>query len=149
MPVVFFAFLRILLLDFVSSFNPFQVCVNVIQTFSFWYLCHCEKCRGFWFICWNLALLGVCYLILSCIIIFLNEINLWAIFLKSSVLIVFLLVHLLNFENKSFVDLFGWYNLDNECVLTHLLRLLKSICVLSKFIFFGSLKWCASYSLYD
>jgi hypothetical protein len=45
-PVVLFAFLWIFFLDFVSSFDPYQVCVDVIQTFSFWYLCHCEKCRG-------------------------------------------------------------------------------------------------------
>jgi hypothetical protein len=46
-PVVLFAFLRIFLLDFVSSLDPHQVCVVVRQTFSFQYLCHCEKCRGF------------------------------------------------------------------------------------------------------
>jgi hypothetical protein len=46
-PVVLFSFLRIFLLDFVSSLDPHQVCVVVRQTFSFWYLCHCKKCRGF------------------------------------------------------------------------------------------------------
>jgi hypothetical protein len=86
-PVVLFAFLRIFLLDFVSSFDPHQVCVVVRLTFSFRYLCHCEKCRGsglfvgtllfwelvisfllLWFICSNGINLWACFylFILSC-----------------------------------------------------------------------------------
>jgi hypothetical protein len=77
-PIVLFAFLRIFLHDFVSSFDPYQVCVDVRQTFSFRYLCHCEKCRGFGLYVGTLLFWELVISFLLLWFICLDEINLWA-----------------------------------------------------------------------
>ena len=62
LPCVFHVPLKNLL---INSFDSYQVFVLEDKPFLYGTLCHCEKCREFWFICSNLALLGVCYLIPS------------------------------------------------------------------------------------
>jgi hypothetical protein len=71
----------------------------------------------------------------------LNDMNLWAcvyFYYHYS----FMLNNLLGWIllNKSFVDLFLWYHLDNKCVLPHLLYLLVLLVFLSKFYFLWILK---------
>jgi hypothetical protein len=65
-----------LLIDFVSSLDPHQVCVDVRQTFSFRYLCHCEKYRGFGLFVETLLFWELVISFLLLWFICLNEINL-------------------------------------------------------------------------
>jgi hypothetical protein len=102
-----------------SSFNPYQECILEYKHLLFGTLSHYEKCRGFGlffrtFLFWEFVI-SFFFLWFIC----LNEINPWAYVcvINSFCSISCFLVHVLNFENKSFVDLFLWYYLDNKCVL--------------------------------
>ena len=85
------------------------MCCWKTKPFLFGTLCHCEKCRGFGLfvrtlLFWEFAI----SFFLPCFI-FLNEIKSLSMYVFENPLcsLVLCLVHLLNFENQSFVDLFG------------------------------------------
>ena len=101
-----FLWLPLFSLDFEHLFDDvfdyYQMCFSGRQTFSSRNLVPLWKVLRVWFICWNLALLGVCYLILSSLFYFLE----WdkslriCVLISSFMLNSFCSVHLLNFVEQ-------------------------------------------------
>ena len=87
---------------FDDVFDYYQMCFSGRQTFSSRNLVPLWKVLRVWFICWNLALLGVCYLILSslCYLLEWDKSLSICVFISSFMLNSFCLVHLLNFVEQ-------------------------------------------------